>query len=1048
VPADYAAIRRDNVERYGYDTAVLDLLGHLYSERTHFIFELIQNAEDAGATELTFELFHDRLQVRHDGRRFTEADVRGVCGVAKSSKSDDLTQIGKFGIGFKSVYAYTDTPRIYSADENFRIEKYVQPDPVAPLNEPVPGGEPETLFVFPFDRDDPPAATAAAEISAALAKIKPTTLLFLRKIERIRVCGPQAADAVLERVHGAGPTSSSRQVMLSSDHEGDDEEWLTWARQLPKHPDQRVEVAFRLETGQGEQRLVKAEATQLVVFFPTAKETSLGFLIQGPYRTTPARDNIKENDPWNQGLVCETAALLADVLRELRDGGLLTVDVLQALPIDPPRFQPGTMFRPLFDSVREAIIQDKLIPLAEGGYGSAGELKLARGTGLRKLLSPELLGELYGSGGPASFAAESITQGRTPVLWQYLREEIAVGEVTPDAVVTRLSREFLAARSDEWIGRFYAFLVQNSALWRVQGNWPGPARAKPIIRLEDGTQIPPFGPTGLGRPAAYLPGRAETEFPTVRRAVADIPEARQFLKALEFTEPDVVAEVLEKVLPRYANPDVHNLDRAKHEADLDRIASALAEVSANQRQHLHERLRSAAFLVAENEVTGELRLMTPATVYRRTADLETYLDGNTDAWFLREDYQPWTEHWRTLGVPEEPAVHARKPDTHGYVAIAGYYRGPHVRGLDRFDPNADIDGLKFALRNPSQARSVYVWNELLSPNHHLIAGVVETSSRQTFDYATRENKTSPIGTAAKTAAWLPGPDGAFLRPAGLQVDKLPAEYKRDSVLARALNMIQPVVEEASRQLGLPLDFLRDLSEHPDLVEEFQRKLKDRATRISAKTRPNVEAGTDVAQDPEPDAGEGIDYATALSDAFSRPGKPMRDAEDAVPAVGIVSNPAFRRSRVQEAIEDDKAAEPLRHERFQQIPRRVWEAKDNSVRQFLLEQYAGRCQICGETFIKRDKTPYFEGLYLVSRTKAGWIDRPGNAICLCATCCAKFQHGTVDADDILAQIGTWRPQREGGGDARLTLQLCGEVVALRFTEKHLLDLQEIITAACS
>ena len=108
---------------------------------------------------------------------------------------------------------------------------------------------------------------------------------------------------------------------------------------------------------------------------------------------------------------------------------------------------------------------------------------------------------------------------------------------------------------------------------------------------------------------------------------------------------------------------------------------------------------------------------------------------------------------------------------------------------------------------------------------------------------------------------------------------------------------------------------------------------------------------------------------------------------------------------------------------------------------------GPCQICGETFIKRDETPYFEGLYLVSRTKARWTDRPGNAICLCATCCAKFQQGTVVADDILVQIGTWRPQREGGGDARLTLQLCGEHVALRFTEKHLLDLQEIIKAAC-
>ena len=176
MPADYTKIREENIARYGWDTAVLDLLGQLYSERTHFIFELIQNAEDAGATELAFELFEDRLELRHDGRPFTEADVRGVCGVGQSGKSGDLTAIGKFGIGFKSVYAYTRSPRIYSGGEHFRIENYVRPFPV----EPLPVAPPETLFVFPFDHDTVPAAVAVREIAAALTAIQPRILLFLR----------------------------------------------------------------------------------------------------------------------------------------------------------------------------------------------------------------------------------------------------------------------------------------------------------------------------------------------------------------------------------------------------------------------------------------------------------------------------------------------------------------------------------------------------------------------------------------------------------------------------------------------------------------------------------------------------------------------------------------------------------------------------------------------------------------------------------------------------------------------------------------------------
>src|ERR1035437_32467 len=198
VPADYEKIRAENITRYGTDTAVLDLLGQLYSDRTHFIFELIQNAEDAGARELAFELFGDRLEVRHDGRPFTDADVRGICGVGNSAKAGDLTAIGRFGIGFKSVYAYTQTPSVHSPGEHFRIENYVRPVAIAPA-----GARDETLFIFPFDRGDLSQAAATAEIAAALAGLGLGTLLFLRSIERVAVGGRQVPAAVLERAVAA-----------------------------------------------------------------------------------------------------------------------------------------------------------------------------------------------------------------------------------------------------------------------------------------------------------------------------------------------------------------------------------------------------------------------------------------------------------------------------------------------------------------------------------------------------------------------------------------------------------------------------------------------------------------------------------------------------------------------------------------------------------------------------------------------------------------------------------------------------------------------------
>ena len=811
--ADYQKIREENIARYGWDTAVLDLLGQLYSERTHFIFELIQNAEDAGATELSFELFPDRLEVRHDGRPFTDADVRGVCGVGQSRTS--LTSIGQFGIGFKSVYAYTKTPRVYSAGEHFRIETYVRPFPVEPLDLPAS----VTLFVFPFDHDTVTAAVAAAEISAALNALRPGTLLFLASIARLRVGGTQIAGSVIERSVIEG---TPRRVTLSKGHGRRAEEWLVWARQvegLGPVPHQ-IEIAFRAEAG----RIAECGTFPLTVFFPTEKETFLGFVVQGPYRTTPARDNVPEHDPSNQALVRQTAALLAGVLRELRADDLLTVEALQTLPLDAARFQPGSMFRPLFDSVREALSQAELIPAAGGGYRAAADVKLARAADLPGLLDADQLGALCGAGGPAWFADESITEGGTPVLWQYLRDEIGIEDVTAGSVVANLSREFLQAQPDEWMVRLYAFLFADSALWRAArsaGEPPGPARVAPIIRLEDGSQVVPFD--AAGRPAVYLPGPVASRLPTVRRALAGSPAARPFLDALNLTEPDVVAEVLELVVPRYDRMDIAELDLAEHDADLDHVVRALDEAAAGRRAELLERLRRTAFLIGENAATGEQRLMAPPALYQRAKDLEIYFDGNPGIWFAADRYGPWLAQLRGMGVRQAVQVRARAPDQLGHVVITVEF-GRNERGLDGFDPDADIDGLDFALGHPSHDRSEFVWNVLLTSNRRLIAGAVERSVLQSFGDSSLENATSAIGVAAERAAWLPGRDGMFRRPGELSLDDLPPTYARDEGLAQALHMLRPVVAEAARLLGIRPEVLRGLSARPDLVAMIEREL--------------------------------------------------------------------------------------------------------------------------------------------------------------------------------------------------------------------------------
>jgi hypothetical protein len=184
--SDYASIRDDNKRRYGTDIGRIGpmLLADRYDDRTHFIFEVLQNAEDAlarrpgwaGSRAVTFALSEAALRVSHCGKPFDDSDVRGICGIAESTKG--LTEIGRFGIGFKSVYAYTDRPEIHSGDEDFVIENFVWPA-AAPS---VERGPDETLINLPLRTEN---NTAREEIANGLQRLGPRMLLFLRQIEEI-----------------------------------------------------------------------------------------------------------------------------------------------------------------------------------------------------------------------------------------------------------------------------------------------------------------------------------------------------------------------------------------------------------------------------------------------------------------------------------------------------------------------------------------------------------------------------------------------------------------------------------------------------------------------------------------------------------------------------------------------------------------------------------------------------------------------------------------------------------------------------------------------
>ena len=303
-----------------------------------------------GSREVLFELTPTSLRVVHCGNPFTLEDVKGVCGVGETTK--DLTDIGRFGIGFKSVYSITERPEVHSGNENFAIDSFVFPTEAPPTKR----GADQTEFVLPLRTGD---AELRSSVSGSLSTLGARALFFLRQVEEIAwsVKGGASGFYLKEDAEGAG--DGSRRVTLVGERNGElvvDETWLVFSREARTKAATLagfIEIAFLLqEDEESKQWAIQCvDTSPLNAFFPTVVTTHLGFLVQGPYRTTPSRDNVPPRDPWNVELVQKTATLLLDSLRALKSQNLLDVAALQSLPIERTKYPDGSMFAPLFDAV-------------------------------------------------------------------------------------------------------------------------------------------------------------------------------------------------------------------------------------------------------------------------------------------------------------------------------------------------------------------------------------------------------------------------------------------------------------------------------------------------------------------------------------------------------------------------------------------------------------------------------------------------------------------------------------------------------------------------
>lgn len=823
MPADYDLIRRENERRYGTDIGRIGpmLLADRYDDRTHFIFELLQNAEDAlrrranwhGSRRVVFSLKTEKLQFRHCGLPFDESDVRGICGIGEGTKLDDLTAIGRFGIGFKSVNALTDRPEIHSGDEDFAIESFVWPVAVHPIDRHAD----ETVIILPLKPDDP---HAFQDIAQALQRLGATALRFLRHIEEIQWEVEGGHSGLFLREEKTLADRVRRVTVLGQQQQTADidESWLIFSRPVLSDGRDagRIEIAFSLTQNKesGRESIEQVEVSPLVVFFPTVLETHFGFLVQGPYRTTPSRDNVPRNDPWNQHLVGETASLLVESLLWLRDNDFLDVRALRCLPLERAKFTERSMFSPLFDATRVALISEHLLPRFDGGYTAAPCARLARTQELRSLFDAGQLAALLGEvGSEQPWLSGDISQDRTPELRHYLMHELDVLEVTPETILAKLDASFLALQPDAWITKLYEFLCRQAAL-RLR------AAALPLVRLIDGAQV---RAKVDGQVQAFLPSQTNTEFPTVRATVCGTEGSRAFLLALGLTEPDPVDDVLWNVLPRYRREEVDVSDE-DYDADIHRILTAFATDSKGQREKLVGSLRETAFVMVVDTGDGHEYVAKPAAIYLATDRLKDLFAGvpgilrvdDRYACLRGEDVRELLEAcgalrylrpeadgslpWQERRKLREQAGHAQTSDQNDRITDWMLFGLPNV-----------LNALPQFSAEERRTKARLLWDELAHLEERRGKGVFTGEYTWTHYGTYRATFDCAFVRLLNDKAWVPDTDGNLQRPELVLFESL--GWKADPFLQARIRFKPPVIEALAKEVGIEpgvLDLLKKL----------------------------------------------------------------------------------------------------------------------------------------------------------------------------------------------------------------------------------------------
>ena len=791
-------------------------LTQLYSNKTHFVDELIQNADDSRSRCMELLLGEKELYVWNDGNQFSEEDVSSICSIGLSKK--DLTQIGTFGIGFVAVYNYTDLPEIYSGNKRFRIRDYRKQEDIDNVDSKVAKqiDKGRTVFRLPFK--DRLRQEDIAGVKEGLCKLEKRFLLFLRDLETVRWCderdGQTGSYSCHRQPHDTIRNADQVELIASADGNNQlSETFLVFRREVQppqtvidellqqaedneeQHRIQRsakqqqpVEVAFKLIDG----RITAMDSCVLFAYLPTQRETHLRFLIQGRYQTTPARDNMPIDNPWNKWLVQETANFLPEVLEQLKAGGLLEPMFFNVLPLEDDGVPAE--FAPITGAVKTVMRDRPFVPTQDGGYAKAENVRYPHAESLRKLVESSWIDP--GSSWLHSQIRETTERFRR--CFKVMREA-GIREIGLSRMLGWLetqSLDWFEDRPNEWLRSLYTYLKRREEEERIE--------KLPLVRLENGKHVCASNQLAFFRPHSVQLGlfSPDEEPEEIRPFLNELPilmsallegnernDIEGFLKKLGVRELHSEQMIREWIIPQYSQSDSSKPSVEKNRLHLRYLFKVWDEISSTERSSLKGKISEIPIIQACSGVQRETHsFVTPCNAYLPQAytddtDLETYFSVCDDVWFVDDGYldsnsdpEDWLRFLKAIGAAEVPRVTTKK--------LYASYNECEKRGLDRkWYVVASRDNINYhsiedhAFDILSKVLNTINRHDKLDISHLLVKAVPSEQRKQYtffqgvyrwFYYAADKKAfDSVLYRQLKKTAWLPDKQGKFRSPSEL-----------------------------------------------------------------------------------------------------------------------------------------------------------------------------------------------------------------------------------------------------------------------------------------